>query len=160
MLEYDKQLSEKIAREYRRLIEEHHCYENVYNMVTESIDELKPPSKLSILFCYRQGEDKRYYRHAFCLYDGKIVEPLLYDDMDEEHLSTIIPIRHMSVPEYLEMIEHDGTYGLKDVLYKDDLHVVDENGIFRRLGLLDLSNLYRELESEPNMSELDEVAEQ
>ena len=159
MLEYNKQLSEKITHKYSSLIQEHHCYENAYNMVTEDIDELKLPSKLSILFCYWRGEDNRYYRHAFCLYDGKIVEPLLYDKMDEEYLSTIIPIRYMTVPEYLEMVEQDGTYGLQDVLYQDELRVVAENGIFQRLGLVDLSNLYREAEPEPDMNELNEDME-
>lgn len=159
MIDYSRPLSEKIAQKYSDLFQKQHCYENVYHMVTEDIDELNPPSKLSVLFCYRPGKDNRYYRHAFCLYDGMIVEPLLYLDMSEENRSAIIPICFMSVPEYSEMVHMEGNHGLRNYLYPDDLRVVGESGIFRRLGLIDLSSLFRTVETEAYMGEIGEKQE-
>ena len=83
MYAYDPQLSIQLAKNHPELFEMRACYNNVYNMVMQHLEELTPREKLRILFCYRKGNGDEYYRHAFCLFDGKLVEPLLYLDMSD-----------------------------------------------------------------------------
>lgn len=83
MYAYDPQLSIQLAKNHPELFEMRACYNNVYNMVMQHLEELTPWEKLRILFCYRKGNGDEYYRHAFCLFDGKLVEPLLYLDMSD-----------------------------------------------------------------------------
>lgn len=100
MYAYDPQLSIQLAKNHPELFEMRACYNNVYNMVMQHLEELTPREKLRILFCYRKGNGDEYYRHAFCLFDGKLVEPLLYLDMSDYNRRSIVPIREMSVSEY------------------------------------------------------------
>lgn len=146
MYAYNKQLSLTLARKYPNLFEERACYNNVYNMVFEYLEELRPRENLRVLFCYRQGPDHRYYRHVFCLFNGELLEPLTYLDMSEANRHTIIPIRELSVPEYLDLLVKERETMLRDTLYQDDLAVVNENGIFAMLNPYDLAMLYRKID--------------
>lgn len=73
MYAYDPQLSIQLAKTHPELFEMRACYNNVYNMVMQHLEELTPREKLRILFCYRKGNGDEYYRHSFCLFDGKLV---------------------------------------------------------------------------------------
>lgn len=145
MYDYDKQLSAVLAQKYPELIEERGCYNNVYRLVTEFVAELKPLDKLRVLYCYRKGPDGRYYRHAFTVFDGKLVEPLLYLDMSEENRKAIIPIREMSFTEYLALLRNEKDTTLRIALYQADLDVVRAHGIFKMLNPYDLANLYQKI---------------
>lgn len=147
MYAYHQQLSVIISEKYKEYFAEQACYDNVYHMVMEWMEELTPREKLRVLFCYRQGQDGRFYRHAFCLFDGQLIEPLLYLDMSEENRSSIVPIREMSIQEYLEMLCLEENTALRDTLYQYELDAVKQYGIFERLNPLDLSNLYREVDT-------------
>lgn len=146
MYAYDQRLSLILAAKYPQLFEEQACYNNVYHLVSEYLEELRPRDKLRVLFCYRQGPDSRYYRHVFAVFDGKLIEPLLYLDMSEKNRSSIIPIKDMSVKEYLDYLFEEAETQLRDSLYQDDLDVVKKHGIFKTLNPYDLARLYREID--------------
>lgn len=145
MYDYDKRLSVILAQKYPDLIEERGCYNNVYRLVTEFVVELKPLDKLRVLYCYRKGPDGRYYRHAFTVFNGKLVEPLLYLDMSEENRKAIIPIREMSFDEYLDLLHEEKETTLRNTLYQADLDAVRSHGILKLLNPYDLANLYRKI---------------
>ena len=146
MYAYDPRLSIILAKKYPHLFEEQACYNNVYHIVSEYLDELRPRDKLRVLFCYRQGPDERYYRHVFAIFDGKLVEPLLFLDMSDKNRATIIPIKEMSVNEYLDYLCQEAETQLRDSLYQYDLDVVKKHGIFKMLNPFDLAKLYREID--------------
>lgn len=146
MYAYDQRLSLILATKYPQLFEEQACYNNVYHLVSEYLEELRPRDKLRVLFCYRRGPDSRYYRHVFAVFDGKLIEPLLYLDMSEKNRSSIIPIKDMSVKEYLDYLFEEAETQLRDSLYQDDLDVVKKHGIFKALNPYDLARLYREID--------------
>lgn len=146
MYAYDQRLSLILAAKYPQLFEEQACYNNVYHLVSEYLEELRPRDQLRILFCYRQGPDGRYYRHVFAVFDGKLIEPLSYLDMSEKNRSSIIPIKDMSVKEYLDYLFEEAETQLRDSLYQDDLDVVRKHGIFKALNPYDLARLYREID--------------
>lgn len=146
MYAYDQRLSLILAAKYPQLFEEQACYNNVYHLVSEYLEELRPRDQLRILFCYRQGPDGRYYRHVFAIFDGKLVEPLLFLDMSDKNRATIIPIKEMSVNEYLDYLCQEAETQLRDSLYQDDLDVVKKHGIFKTLNPYDLARLYREID--------------
>ena len=148
MYGYDRQLSEVLAKKYPQLIEEQACYNNVYHLVTSYLDELKPWDQIRVLYCYRKGPDSRYYRHAFVIFDGKLLEPLPYLDMSCENRQSIIPIREMSFSEYLELICEEAETELRESLYQADLDAVKKNGIFRMLNPFDLASLYRKIDDD------------
>lgn len=148
MYDYDKRLSLILAAKYPNLFEEQACYNNVYHIVSEYLEELRPRDKLRILFCYRRGPDCRYYRHVFAIFDGKLIEPLPYLDMSEENRSSIIPIKEMSVNEYLDYLFEEAETQLRDSLYQFDLDAVKKHGIFRILNPFDLAKLYREIDED------------
>lgn len=124
MYGYDAQLSIQLAKNHSDLFEMRACYNNVYNMVSHHLEELTPWDKLRILFCYRKGNGEQYYRHAFCLFDGKLVEPLLYLDMSDYNRRSIVPIREMTVTEYLDLLCKEAETQLRTVLREDDLSAV------------------------------------
>jgi len=146
MYGYDKRLSLILAAKYPHLIEEQACYNNVYHLFSEYLEELRPRDKLRVLFCYRQGPDHRYYRHVFAVFDGKLVEPLPYLDMSEENRKTIVPIKEMSCGEYIDLLCEERETQLRNVLYQDDLDAVKKSGIFRILNPFDLAKLYRDID--------------
>ena len=146
MYAYDQRLSLILAAKYPQLFEEQACYNNVYHLVSEYLEELRPRDQLRILFCYRQGPDGRYYRHVFAVFDGKLIEPLSYLDMSEKNRSSIIPIKDMSVKEYLDYLFEEAETQLRDSLYQDDLDVVRKHDIFKALDPYDLARLYREID--------------
>lgn len=148
MYGYDHRLSLVLATKYPNLFEERACYNNVYHMVFEYLEELQPREKLRILFCYRSGPDGRYYRHVFAVLNGKLIEPLLYLDMSEENRESIIPIKEMSVKEYLDYLCSEAETQLRDSLYQYDLEVVKNAGILKILNPYDLANLYRKVDTE------------
>lgn len=148
MHQYFQSLSEKIAHKYARLFEKRQCYENVFKLVTGNIEELKPPSKLSVLFCYIPGAAGLYYRHALCLYNNRIVEPLLYLNMEEKDPADIVPIRLMTEREYLDLILADGKYDLSDVLRDDDIRAFNSSSI--PLNPVDLSNMVASVTTSAN----------
>lgn len=124
MYAYDPQLSIQLARNYPTLFEMRACYNNVYNMVMQHLEELTPWEKLRILFCYRKGSGREYYRHSFCLFDGKLVEPLLYLDMSDYNRRSIVPIREMSVSEYLDLLCLERETPLRAVLRESEQAIV------------------------------------
>lgn len=147
MYAYSKKLSDLIARKYRHLIQEQRCYDNVFRLLTEQIPELYPLSKISILFCYYEGADYRYYRHVFILHNNKIVEPLPYINMSDEKRNSLVPIKVIpSVEEYFRMVREEGKRSLLNTLYDDEIKAINQAEIWRKLWIRDLSNLYRDLE--------------
>lgn len=143
---YNHDLSVTLAEKYPDKISERACYDNVYHLTTDFIEELQPASELRILFCYRQGPDGFYYRHVFCMFKGELVEPLTYLDMSDSNLKRIIPIRELSFSEYLDLMVKDEETSLRNSLYDDDLRVVKEARIYNILCAYDLAQLYREID--------------
>lgn len=139
MLQYSQSLSERIVNKYGHLFEKRQCYENVFKLATSNIAELNPSSKLSVLFCYMPGAAGFHYRHAFCLYDSMIVEPLLHLNMQAKDLNSIVPIRLMDMQEYYSMLVADGKYDLWNVLQKDNIRAFNDNKI--NLNPVDLADL-------------------
>jgi len=147
MFQYSQELSEKIADKYKHLFEIKGCYENVFKLVNE-VEELKPFSKLSVLFCYMPGAAGFYYRHAFCLYNNMIVEPLLHLNMKEKNLDDIVPIKLMAANEYIDLLLADGRYDLASVLKDDDIRAY--NGSEIPLNPVDLSDLVSSVTKSPD----------
>lgn len=139
MFQYSQSLSERIANKYGHLFEKRQCYENVFKLATSNITELNPSSKLSILFCYMPGAADFHYRHAFCLYDGMIVEPLLHLNMQDKDLNSIVPIRLINMQEYYSLLVADGRYDLWNVLLKDNIQAFNNSKI--NLNPVDLTDL-------------------
>ena len=71
MYAYDPQLSIQLAKNHPELFEMRACYNNVYNMVMQHLEELTPWEKLRILFCYRKGNGEEMsvseYLDLLCL---------------------------------------------------------------------------------------------
>lgn len=148
MYGYDQQLSLILAGKYPHFFEEQACYNNVYRIVSEYLEELRPRDKLRVLFCYRQGPDGRYYRHAFAVFDGCLLEPLPHLDMSEENRQTIIPIKDMSCKEYIDLLCTEAETQLRDALYEADLDAVKQHGIFKKLNPFDLAKLFRKIDED------------
>lgn len=129
MYAYDPQLSIQLAKNHPELFEMRACYNNVYNKVMQHLEELTPWEKLRILFCYRKGNGDEYYRHAFCLFDGKLVEPLLYLDMSDYNRPSIVPIREMSVSEYLDLLCLERETPLRTVLQEEERAAIKAHGL-------------------------------
>ena len=155
MYDYDQRLSLALAAKYPQLFEEQACYNNVYHMVFEGLDELVPYEKLRILFCYRPGQDGRYYRHIFAVFNGKLIEPLSYLDMSEENRASIIAIKEMSIEEYLDRLGSERETQLRESLYQYDLDAVRKSGIYRLLNPYDLANLYREIHEDESPDKME-----
>lgn len=146
MYAYNPQLSVLLSQKYSSKFQERACYDNVYQLITDYFEELQPSSKLRVLFCYRLGSDDIYYRHVFCVFDGQLVEPLLYLDMSDYNRERIVPVKELSYLEYLNLLVKDEQTSLRDSLYQDELEAVRNSGIFRSMGAYDLSQLYREID--------------
>ena len=84
---------------------------------------------------------KRVYRHAFCLFDGKLVEPLLYLDMSDYNRPSIVPIREMSVSEYLDLLCLERETPLRTVLQEEERAAIKAHGL--TLNSFDQSQLNR-----------------
>ena len=155
MYDYDQRLSLTLAAKYPQLFEEQACYNNVYHMVSEGLEELMPyEKKLRILFCYRLGKDGRYYRHVFAVFNEKLIEPLSYLDMGEENRASIIAIKEMSIKEYLDHLGFEKETQLRESLYQYDLNVVRKSGIHKLLNPYDLANLYREIHEDTPLDKM------
>lgn len=135
---YNHELSEWAASKYKHLFEVKQCYENVFRLATE-VPELQPQSKLSILFCYMPGAAGFHYRHAFCLYDAQIVEPLLHLNMETKNLNDIVPIKLMDTHEYFRLLISDGRYDLWKALRDDGIRAFNSSSMI--LNPVDLSDL-------------------
>ena len=155
MYDYDQRLSLALAAKYPQLFEEQACYNNVYHMVSEGLEELASYEKLRILFCYRPRQDGRYYRHVFAVFNGKLIEPLSYLDMSEETRASIIAIKEMSIEEYLDRLGSEKETQLKESLYQYDLDAVRKSGIHKLLNPYDLANLYREIHEDESPSKME-----
>lgn len=145
MLVYSRKLSEVIAEKYSHLIEEQQCYGNSYNLVTADISEFPDKSKLGVAFFYIWGNgykdgDFRYFRHACCTYEDKIIEPLSYIDMENE---AHILIKHFGLSEYLEAVEQDGEDDLPVTLFPFEGEIMKTRGIFNILSVADMARLFR-----------------
>lgn len=135
---YNRELSEWAAKEYGHLFEIKGCYENVFRLATD-VPELRPVSQLNILFCYMLGAGGFHYRHAFCLYDGQIVEPLLHLNMAEKNLDAIVPIKQMDMKEYHRLLLADGRYDLWNALQADGIQAFNANRM--ELNPVDLADI-------------------
>ena len=67
--------------------------------------------------------------HAFCLFDGKLVEPLLYLDMSDYNRRSIVPIREMSVSEYLDLLCLERETPLRTVLQEEERAAIKAHGL-------------------------------
>ena len=136
---YAKKLSEQLAEQYPNLFRPKGCYENVYQIVTRCRSLLPEQGKISVLYGYAPFHNDVYVRHAFCLYDGALIEPLARLDGEHLDLERIVPIRKLDYDEYLDALVKDGYYDLAQTLLPDEIHAI--NGGAFVPNMFDLSDL-------------------
>lgn len=153
MFQYSRTLSELLADKCNKIIAPNECYSNVYRIVTQNILDSQAQS-IEILFCYRQGEDGRYYRHVFIMADGMLVEPLLDLDMSESNLAKIVVIKQLKLSEYLAHNGNDDHNDLRKYLYEFEINAIKHNDILDLIGGFDLAKLYRKLAEKPQNNTL------
>jgi len=150
------ELSCELAAEYPSAFKPNHCYENVFELVCT----YEPGTEQKVLFCYVMSGGL-YLRHAFCVVDGQIVEPLQHirEEMD---VSSIVPVRELSVMEYEKLIIKDRRYDLFPSLYKKEIDIFNRDERLRDgLNPIDLSGLVTVAAKSPKdmMRILDEVSQ-
>ena len=129
-----------VANKYKYLFKVNGCYENVFKLLTK-VPDIQPSTDLKILFCYvPDEEDCLYYRHAFCLYKGQIVEPLLHLNISAKDLNAIVLIRLLEIDEYYRLLLEDGRYDLWCALSFDGIQAYRNSKI--NLNPFDSSNLH------------------
>lgn len=131
MLRFADTLSKSIHKRYPMLFRTKQCYQNVYHLLTSPIPEVQDSNKLSALFCFvpHQTAPDMYFRHAFCVYDDAIIEPLPRFDLNEDILRSIVQIRHLPMEDYFDLLLKDKIYDLGMSLLEDELHVLNSNQI-------------------------------
>lgn len=92
-----------------------------------------------MLYGYAPFHNDVYVRHAFCLYDGALIEPLARLDVEHLDLERIVPIRKLDYDEYLDALVKDGYYDLAQTLLPDEIHAINNGGFIP--NLFDLSDL-------------------
>ena len=118
-LEYSPALSLFAREHYPGLIKEKDCYGNVYRML-DQVEELNA-YHLHVLFCYIPIAGS-YIRHAFCIADGYLVEPLCLPWSENyKEMENIVVIRLLGQKEYLRAVIRYGYYDLFEPLLRDEV---------------------------------------
>ena len=139
----NEEMSTQVAAKYGHLIEKKHCYENVYRLAFRLMGDLLEGRTASILYCYIFYHGY-YLRHAFCVVDGEIVEPLLYLIPDIEQDKTI-PIAQFTISDYNEMLLVDERFDLLPSLRERELALISENEeLVAYINPIDLVDIIRE----------------
>lgn len=135
---FNRELSEKLSKKYARKIKQRQCYENVYILVSDRIPELIG-KKVSVLFCFMPSKRMvgMYFRHAFMVVDGEIIEPLSYIDMDE--LDKLVPIVEWDFWKYNEALLEDGKFDCWSILFEKEVAVLNESKII--LNPIEMSSM-------------------
>lgn len=111
--------------------------------MTNDIPELPPLSSASALFCYACNVDDIYYRHAFCIFNGHIIEPLPHIAKGLR-VERIIPIRDVKANEYFTHAVKDERFDLFPSLLQDEIAAFNENEILAtHLNPVDMGELVR-----------------
>lgn len=147
MFDFDVSLSNRIAKKYNNIIKENQCYKNVFDMVTD-VTEFRDTRKLKVLFCYRVGADGRYYRHAFCLYDDRIIEPMELD-MSEENRWQMVVVKVLGLKEYFSLVTKEENPSLFVALHSFDVEALNAYGIWRAISAYDASKVIEAAEEQP-----------
>lgn len=140
MYEIDTALSEQMATKYPRLFEVRRCYENAYSLVHREYERGSSAPKL--LFCYAYN-GQYYYRHCFCLLDGRIIEPLenIRDGLDT---AKIVPIAELSFEEYNRLLLQDERFDLIPSLFPREVEAFNAHKTeMVELNPVDLGELVR-----------------
>lgn len=140
---YAKEISEKLMEQYPGSFRPKGCYENVYQIVTRCRSLLPEQGKIGVLYGYAPFHNDVYVRHAFCLYDGALIEPLARLDVEHLDLERIVPIRKLDYDEYLDALVKDGYYDLAQTLLPDEIRAI--NGGAFTPNMFDLSDLVNRL---------------
>lgn len=144
-LGYSGVLSQMVRERYPHFVRKHGRYENVYHMVS-AIAELRR-YHLQVAFCYL-GFGGEAVRHAFCVADGNIVEPIQIQWLDTlEAFNHITVIRLLEREEYLAAVHHYGYYDLWEPLLKDEILTLKQNRI--EVNPVDLAALVARVSDTP-----------
>lgn len=82
-------------------------------------------NNIKALFCYAYN-GIFYYRHAFCMLEGEIIEPLK-NVREGLELNKLIPICELTFKEYADLILKDKKYDLSLSLFSQEMKVINEN---------------------------------
>ena len=120
----NEEISKFLEEHYGNLFEIHGCYENVFKIITGDVPELSQKD-MKALFCYAYN-GIYYYRHAFCMLEGEIIEPL-GNVREELEVSKLIPISELMFKEYTALILKDKLYDLSLSLFPQEIKIINEN---------------------------------
>lgn len=144
-MELDIELSNVISRDYKALFEVNRCYENVYRLMTEDISAVPSHRITSTMFCYACNEDGIYYRHAFCLINDRIIEPLPHITHGLI-VAGIIQIKNLTPSEYFTLAVKDERYDLFPSILQDEILAFNTHPILTTmLNPIDMGELVREV---------------
>ena len=140
-LTYSEDLSKLIYKKHKKHIKAKLCYNNTFWIATNF--PFENPEKVKILFCYLGNSDDNdswYIRHAFCVYDGQIIEPLPNIIVNDDVISDIVPIAFLDMDEYLDfLLEEDGLPALPKSLLQSDIDAYNNSDI--NLNPIDLTDI-------------------
>ena len=120
----NEEISKFIEEQYGDLFETHGCYENVFKLITGDLPELFG-NNMKALFCYAYN-GIYYYRHAFCMIEGEIIEPL-GNVREGLVLSKLIPISELMFKEYTALIMKVKLFNLNLSLFPQEIKIMNEN---------------------------------
>ena len=105
------------------------CYENAYHLATSFVEGIAAED-LEVMFCYvaSNAMGGLYFRHAFLLVNGKIVEPLpnVREDAD---FDKVVPFARLSQSEYISLILKGRMYDCVDVLLDQEIETLTKSRI-------------------------------
>ena len=120
----NEEISKFLEEHYGNLFEIHGCYENVFKIITGDVPELSQKD-MKALFCYAYN-GIYYYRHAFCMLEGEIIEPL-GNVRESLKLDELISICELMFKEYTALILKDKLYNLSLSLFPQEIKIINEN---------------------------------
>ena len=120
----NKELSMLLETQYGELFKIRSCYKNVFEIMTDYIPVLSHKD-VRVLFCYAYN-GSYYYRHAFCVCKGELIEPL---GKVRENLMVekTIPICELDFNDYIKLILREERYDLFSSLFAHNIRAINKN---------------------------------
>lgn len=137
------ELSKKIFEENKGLIKRNECYKNVFNIFLYNILEDKNPK-----YCVGYAIKGDFvYRHGFIRIEDKIIDPTPFSYSNEKEVNDL---KYMIFSEYsgkeyrdLFLTEKSKFYGLEDSIAEEEVKFIEENNLFEKINMIDITNLIR-----------------
>lgn len=126
-MKINTKLSERIANKYSDMFRIKGCYENVFQMISRCLPELTPRDEVRVLYCYAyNGMYSFYFRHAFCVLNDEIIEPLP-NIREKVAADRTIPICELTIEEYSNLLLRDKRYDLFPSLLSQEVRAINKN---------------------------------